>query len=197
MSKSFPKCVSLVLVLLLVFAFVGCKQKPVENIKPVVPAISIKDNAAITVVYLEKKGPYTETGKSMGELFALLGKKNLKPRNYPMATFYDDPEQVKPEDARYEVMSQFVGEFKGDKDLKVKEIPGQKVASTLYVGPYEKCAPTYKKLYGWMMDNKYEVCGAAIEKYLNDPMKVKPEELKTEICIPVKAATGEVETEGE
>jgi len=196
MSNFLHKSVLLVSVILLVFVFISCEQKPVEKVEPITPAINIKDNAAVTVVYLEKKGPYTETGKSMGELFSMMGKRNLKMRNYPMGLYYDDPEQVKPEDTRYEVMCQFVGEFKGDDDLKVKEIPAQKVASTVYVGPYEKCAPTYKKLYSWIVENKYEPCGVSFEKYLNAPDKVKAEELKTEICVPVKAATEEGKKEG-
>jgi len=197
MSKSFTKCVVLLLVMLLLFVFWGCKQKLAEKPKPVMPAISVKELAPAKVVYLERQGPYSETDKSFEELFTLMEKKNIQVSGAPMGIFYDDPEKVKPEETKYEVMCSFTGDFNGDADLQVKEQAGQKVVSTIYIGPYEKCAPTYKKLYGWMMDNKYEVCGASIEKYLNDPMKVKPEELKTEICIPVKAATEEEKTEGE
>lgn len=189
MLKFFQKSMVLVLIGLLVFAL-GCKEKPVEKPpEPTKPEISVKEIAAITVVYLEKKGPYSETGKAMAELFGFMGKKNLKPRNFPMGVFHDDPEKVASEKTRYEVMSQFVGEFKGDKELKVKELPAQKVAMVLYTGPYEKCMPTYKELFGWIIENKYEPYGPCMEKYLNDPSQVPPEELKTEICVPVKAKT--------
>jgi AraC family transcriptional regulator len=178
----------LALVVLAVFLLTGCPEKTAETPpEPDKPAIAETDMGAKTVVYLEKKGPYGETGKAMEELYTLLGKKELKPRNYPMACYYDDPNTVDPKETKYEVFTEFVGEFKGDKDLKVKEIPAQKMAKMLYVGPYEKCEPAYKELYGWIAKNNYEICGPSYEKYLNDPSKVAPEELKTEILVPIKA----------
>lgn len=189
MIKSYHKSILLVFVLLLVFAFSGCKKKPAQ--KPAAPEISVKETTPVTVVYLEKKGPYSEAGKAFEEIFALMGKKNVKLSAAPMGVYYDNPEQVKPEETRYEVMCPFTGEFKGDEELKVKELPAQEIASVIYTGPYEECGPTYKKLYGWITENNYEPVGAPIEKYLNDPSKVKPEELKTEICVPVKAKAEE------
>jgi len=187
MRTSYTKYSALVLIVLAVFLFLGCPERTAETPEPEKSEIAATDMDAMTVVYLEKKGPYQETGKAMGELFALMGKKELKMRNYPMACYYDDPNKVDPKETRYEVFSEFVGEFKGDKELKVKEIPAQKMAKVLYVGPYEKCEPAYKELYGWIGKNNYEVCGPSYEKYLNDPSKVAPEELKTEIMVPIKA----------
>jgi AraC family transcriptional regulator len=185
MYKSFYRASLLVLTVLLVFALFGCKEKPEEKPEPAEPEMSIKKTMPATVVYLEKKGPYKETGKAMDELFALMKKKNIEFAGAPMGMYYDDPEKVKPEETKYEVMCPFKGEFAGDDELKVKEIPSQEIASTIYVGPYDMCGPTYKKLFGWMAEKKLVPAGAVIEKYLNDPKKVKPEELKTEICVPV------------
>ncbi|MCK4395876.1 GyrI-like domain-containing protein [candidate division WOR-3 bacterium] len=192
MLKSFNKSMLLVLSILLVFSLFGCKEKPAEEPKQVEPEISIKETTPLTVVYLEKKGPYAETGKSMEELFALIEKKDVKLSGAPMGMYYDDPEKVKSEETRYEVLCPFEGEFKGDEELRVKELPAQKVACVLYTGPYDKCAPTYKKLFGWIAGQNLVPTGAPVEKYLNDPSKVKPEELKTEILVPVKS---KVETE--
>lgn len=188
MLTSNNRWVVVLLGIVAVFLFLGCPERTAETPpEPEKPEIAATDMDAMTVVYLEKKGPYLETGKAMGELFTLMGKKELKMRNYPMACYYDDPNKVDPKETRYEVFSEFVGEFKGDKELKVKEIPAQKMAKVLYVGPYDKCEPTYKGLYGWIAKNNYEPCGPSYEKYLNDPSKVAPEELKTEIMVPIKA----------
>ncbi len=188
MSASYRKGMLLLLVVFATFLLYSCAEKPQEKApEPTKTEITTKDRGSITVVYLEKKGPYSETGKAMEELFALMGKKNLKMRNQPMGVYYDDPGKVAPEETHYEVLSQFIGEFKGDDELKVKEMPAQKVAMVLYTGPYEKCEPIYKELYSWIGKNNYEQCGPTMEKYLNDPRKVKPEELKTEILVPIKA----------
>ncbi|TET22791.1 MAG: GyrI-like domain-containing protein [Candidatus Cloacimonadota bacterium] len=187
MSASYRKGMLLLLAVFVVFLLFSCAEKPQEKApEPTKTEITTKDMDAITVVYLDKKGPYSETEKAMEELFVLMGKKNLKMRNQPMGAYYDDPEKVPPEETKYEVLSQFIGEFKGDDELKVKEIPAQKVAMVLYTGPYEKCEPIYKELYSWIAKNNYEPCGPSMEKYLNDPRKIKPEELKTEILIPIK-----------
>ena len=185
MYKSFYRASLLVLTVLLVFALFGCKEKPEEKPEPVEPEMSVKKTMPFTVVYLEKKGPYNETGTAMDELFALMKKKNVEFAGAPMGMYYDDPEKVKPEETRYEVMCPFKGEFAGDEELKVKEIPSQEIASTIYVGPYEECMSTYKKLFGWIEEKKLVPAGPIIEKYLNNPKEVKPEELKTEICVPV------------
>ncbi len=182
----------LALAVLAVFLLTGCPEKTAETPpEPEKPEIAATDMDAMTVVYIEKKGPYGETGKTMEELLGLMKGKELKMRNAPMACYYDDPNTVDPKETRYEVLSQFVGEFKGDKDLKVKEIPAQKMAKMLYVGPYEKCEPAYKEMYGWIAENNYEPCGPSFERYLNDPSKVTPEELQTEILVPIKAKTAE------
>jgi AraC family transcriptional regulator len=188
MLTSCNKWAVALLAIAMAFLFLGCPEKTAETPpEPEKPEITATDMDAMTVVYLEKKGPYGETGNAMMELFTLMGKKELKMRNYPMACYYDDPNTVDPKETRYEVFSEFVGEFKGDKDLKVKEIPVQKMAKMLYVGPYEKCEPAYREMYGWIAKNNYEPCGPSYEKYLNDPSKVAPEELKTEILVPIKA----------
>ena len=191
MFKLLYKYILLVAFLAVVFA--GCKQKPaqkpVAKKKAVVPEVSIRETTALKVVYLEEKGPYSETGKSMQKLFSLMTKKNLRPAGMPMGIFYDNPEVVKPEETRYEVLSPFTGEFKGDNELKVKELPAQKVAVLIYKGPYEKSATAYKKLFDWLAKNNYEPAGAPMEKYLTLPSQVAPPDLKTEILVPVKPKT--------
>ena len=191
MFKSLHKY--MLLVVFVIFSLAGCKQKPAQKPaaekKTVVPEVSIKETVALKVVYLEEKGPYSETGKSMQKLFSLMTKKNLKPSGPPMGIFYDNPEVVKPEETRYEVLSPFIGEFKGDNELKVKELPAQKVAVIIYKGPYEKSATAYKKLFDWLAKNNYAPAGAPMEKYLTLPSQVAPPELKTEILIPVKPKT--------
>ena len=51
--------------------------------------------------------------------------------------------------------------------------------------PYEKSAPTYKKLFEWIAANHTKVAGPTWEVYLNDPRKVSPEEILTEIYAPI------------
>jgi effector-binding domain-containing protein len=62
-----------------------------------------------------------------------------------------------------------------------------KIAVYLHVGPYEKVGDAYGKVFEFIEKNGYKVAGPPMEKYLDmDPAAVKPEELRTEINIPVE-----------
>ena len=54
------------------------------------------------------------------------------------------------------------------------------------MGPYEGMKSTYEALTEWIQKNGYETEGIAIEYYYNDPRQVAPEEIKTEIQLPLK-----------
>ena len=60
------------------------------------------------------------------------------------------------------------------------------VASIVHVGPYEKSGETINRLMAWMKAEGYVADGPLLESYINNPMQVKPEELKTEIWIPCR-----------
>ncbi len=71
-------------------------------------------------------------------------------------------------------------------DIKTSEIPGGKVASCLYTGPYNEITPAYFALSQWVVANGYESTGVAYEIYLDDPNHTPPKELKTIIQVPLK-----------
>jgi effector-binding domain-containing protein len=60
------------------------------------------------------------------------------------------------------------------------------VASVVHVGPYATLGETIDKLMAWMKVGGCVADGPLLERYLNNPMQVKPEELRTEIWIPCK-----------
>ena len=55
------------------------------------------------------------------------------------------------------------------------------MARILHKGPNEQSAPTYKTLFTWIAENHKRITGPTREVYLNDPRKVPPEEILTEI----------------
>ena len=59
---------------------------------------------------------------------------------------------------------------------------------TLNEGPYEKFGDTYAFLYGqWIAAGKYEPAdGPSLEFYLSDPNTTEPEDLQTEVCVPIR-----------
>ena len=59
------------------------------------------------------------------------------------------------------------------------------VAVAMHVGPYAKAGATIEKMMAWLAANGYESGGPVLERYLDqNPMGMKPEDLRTEIWIP-------------
>ncbi len=59
------------------------------------------------------------------------------------------------------------------------------MAKIIHKGPYEKCGPTYDKLFACLQQNGKTINGPIREVYLNDPHEVPPEEILTEIYAPI------------
>jgi len=87
--------------------------------------------------------------------------------------------------AGVEVAWPVFGIVKGYREIKAYTIPGGKMVRTVHHGPYESCEPTYQKLFTWIETKGLHISGPIREVYLNDPRLVKPEEILTEIFVPV------------
>ncbi|MEZ5126615.1 MAG: GyrI-like domain-containing protein [Thermoleophilia bacterium] len=69
-------------------------------------------------------------------------------------------------------------------DVQLEEIPGGTMASTTHHGPYSSLGAAYGDLQAWMVANGKKPSGPCREVYLNEPDKVSPEEILTEIDWP-------------
>jgi effector-binding domain-containing protein len=75
---------------------------------------------------------------------------------------------------------------KGNREINVYELPAGNMAHTVHRGPYESCEPTYLKLFAWIETQGLQISGPIREVYPNDPRAVKPDEIITEIFVPVR-----------
>lgn len=100
------------------------------------------------------------------------------------------PESVKEANengtAVIEVAWPVMGTVKGSGEITAYELPGGKMVHAIHRGPYEECEPTYRKLFTWIADNSLVMNGPIREVYPNDPREVKPEDIITEIFVPVE-----------
>ena len=58
---------------------------------------------------------------------------------------------------------------------------------TTHFGPYDKLKETYAKLFGeWLMKSDREISqDPCMEFYLNDPESTEPDDLLTDVCLPL------------
>lgn len=69
--------------------------------------------------------------------------------------------------------------------MNLYTLPGGRMARTIHRGPYEACEPVYLKLFAWIEEQGLKITGPIRELYLNDPREVRPEDIMTEILVPV------------
>lgn len=190
-------------VLMVAAVIVGCgggEQQPAKTEAPAQPVFVAQTMTvpAMKVASIAKIGPYGDVGKSISDLMTIVQKEKLAASGMPFGLYFDNPTKVKPESTRYEVCIQVAPTAKnktvGKTGFAIKDAPEMMVAATEYMGPYDKVAPTYEKLYNWIGENKYEAAGPMIEWYLSDPSKVKPESLMAKIGAVVKPVTPPVDT---
>jgi effector-binding domain-containing protein len=190
--------------LMVAAVIVGCggspQQQPAKVEAPAQPVFVAQTMTvpAMKVASIAKIGPYADVGKSISDLMGVVQTEKLTTSGMPFGLYFDNPTKVKPESTRYEVCIQVAPAAKnktvGKTGFAVKDAPEMMVAATEYMGPYDKVAPTYEKLYKWIGENKYEAAGPMIEWYLSDPSKVKPESLQAKIGVAVKAMTPPADT---
>jgi effector-binding domain-containing protein len=77
------------------------------------------------------------------------------------------------------------GNAKASGDIRAYTLPGGKMVRTVHKGPYAECEPTYLNVFAWIAENGLTITGPVREVYPNDPREVQPEDIITEIYIPV------------
>ncbi len=120
--------------------------------------------------------------KSYGAIAQYLGELGEYPVGPPFAAYHNMDMQNLDVEIGFPVSKK----LSGKEDIKASEIPGGKVATCLYIGPYSEMEPVYNEFSQWIKDNGYEATGVTYEFYLNDPRQTPPQEPKTRILFPLK-----------
>lgn len=156
--------------------------------------VMIKQVDNMLVACVSHQGSYQECGHAWDTLFSTLAPEGLLGGDAKMiGVSYDDPDVVAPELLRYEACISVEQEFSPThstnlKNVNFKTITGGCYAVTTHIGPYEKLNETYQKLFGqWLSQSDYEsVDKPCFEVYLNDPESTEPEDLITDIYLPLR-----------
>jgi AraC family transcriptional regulator len=161
------------------------------TIKPEIK--TIKD---INVISARETGSYPEAApKAWGRVMKFAyGNRLMNKEVRSIGISHDDPSVTAPEQIRYDACVDIDADLKSpdlknNDNLEKKTIAAGKYAMFLHKGAYENFAQTYSYIFNdWLPENDYQVSDdkTCFEIYLNrDPRKTKPENLKTEIYIPL------------
>ncbi|MFH2109676.1 MAG: MerR family transcriptional regulator [Candidatus Bathyarchaeota archaeon] len=151
----------------------------------------VKDVPGLRVLSKRETGSYDETiGRLIGDLMRVLYAPENQ-RNYvkivgPVMTIYHD-EEYKEEGADVEVAVPVTGKLVvEDPAVEVRNLEPCRVVSLVHRGSYETIGQAYQRLHGYVSEKSLEIAGPMRDLYLNDPNKVAPDEIMTEVQAPIR-----------
>jgi AraC family transcriptional regulator len=140
-------------------------------------------------VGLEHRGPYHDIGATFGLLFTHLAKANLTGQIVGVfGRYVDDPKLVAPADLRSHACAFLRHSIAAPAPLETFDAGGGPHAVLIYMGPYSAMQPAYDWLFGvWLPQSGHIPRDApCLEINLNTPDTTAPQDLLTEICLPLE-----------
>ncbi len=121
-------------------------------------------------------------GAAYGTIMHYLGELGEQPAGAPFTAYYS----MDMTDLDLEIGLPVARNLPGRDTIQASELPGGRVATCRYTGPYDTIAAAYEALSAWMAEQGHIPTGVAYENYLNDPADTPPEALQTMIVFPLK-----------
>jgi AraC family transcriptional regulator len=152
--------------------------------------VTIKPIPPTRVIFVRDTGPYGHSAMNAWEkLCRWAGPRGLlngKPTFIGLS--HDDPDVTPAAKIRYDACLVATRDVQPEGEIGVQEIGGGDYAVTVHKGPYENLSATYAALCGqWIPQKGYRLRTLPpLEIYLNSPESTPPEELLTEVCVPVE-----------
>jgi AraC family transcriptional regulator len=151
--------------------------------------VAIRTAGPMRLAAVPHKGPYFDISHAFQKLSGVMASRNLFAKAGRMvAVFYDDP-QTKPwPELRSHAAFEMTSDAALDPPLEEVSLSGGREAVMTYRGPYAGLPAAYDQLFGvWLPSSGEEPADApAFEVYLNTPMDTAPEDLITELHLPLK-----------
>ena len=152
----------------------------------------IKTIKAKRMIYAQGQGSYFESYKKAWPKVCAYAMQNqlFGPVNEYIGIGLDDPSLTETENLRYNACIT-IGQVSVPEDpenqIKVLEIPEGNYVIFTHRGPYEELKNSYHYIYGqWLSESKVKLRNQyCLQRYLNSPEDAQPEELLTEIMVPV------------
>jgi AraC family transcriptional regulator len=162
------------------------RRKKANPMKPEIKILPVQK-----VLFVRKNGPYDKAAaEAWGALMKFAYSRRLMSKDTKgIGISHDSPEITPEEKIRYDACITFEGDIKQEGEAGIQTIAGGKYAVFLHKGPYTG----FSRTYGYIMAEWYPESGEkfrdlpCFELYLNrDPRRTKPQNLRTEIYVPIK-----------
>jgi AraC family transcriptional regulator len=134
-------------------------------------------------------GPYTAISEAFGKLGEIAARSGLlqSPDVNMIGVFYDDPETTPPNQLQSDAALSIAKDAVLPGGVTEGWLPAGRYARTVHCGPYTGLPDTWARFMGEWLPRSGHQPGRAVsyEIYRNTPMTVPPEELRTELYLPL------------
>jgi AraC family transcriptional regulator len=157
--------------------------------RPAMYPVTIRTEAPIRLVAVPHRGAYHQISRAFQKLSAVMAARDLFGKAGRMiAVFYDDPQSVPEPDLRSHAGFEITAPANLAAPLEEVTLPAGRQAVLTYTGPYAGLPAAYDELFGvWLPASGEEPADSpSFEVYLNSPMDTAPENLVTELHLPLK-----------
>ena len=151
--------------------------------------IEIRNLPQIDIAALLHRGAYDAASETYDKLDRLCDARDLwRLSRGLIMVFCDDPDQVAMADLRSYAGIEVAPGLDVSAPLVTLTLPAGRHAVLHHTGPYTGLRAAYDQIYTDWFPTSGEAPGKAwaFERYLNTPLNTAPEDLRTDICIPLK-----------
>lgn len=143
------------------------------------------------VLFVRRMGPYKEAAEAAwGTLCCFAYGRSLMTNDTLLIGIgHDSPEITVEDKIRFDACVTCSAGVKPEGEVGVQTIKGGRYAVFLHKGPYEELSETYRNIFAdWLAASGFNLRDHPhFEVYLNrDPRRTKPENLRTEMWVPVE-----------
>jgi len=159
--------------------------KPMQE--PSKMTVSIQARPAMSVAYVHHIGPYEQCSEAWGTLLEWAAEQGELAKSPSMLGIcYDDPDITDGANVRYDACLT-LEDFEPEGKIGKKRLPAGDYAVVRHRGPYSGLGDVYRELFGqWLPASGREPANApCLEQYWNDPEGTEPDELETDILLPL------------
>lgn len=150
--------------------------------------IKVKDATPFWFVYMEFKGSRIETPEKVNIFLQEIRKQKLQTSisSGLFCILFDSPFQVGEVRDVWALGFEIPEDIPVQLPLKKSQYHYRKIATMIYKGSYDTVGDAYNIILPYLGERDFEIVGPPVEKWLDDPYRVNPEECRTELIIPVR-----------
>ena len=113
--------------------------------------VTVVDVKPQLVAGIRQRGHYRKIAELLPKLYEYAAKKDAKFTAPPVFVCHETPEEAieadKTGNAHIEVAAPIAEKIEETKEIKCYTLPGGTMAKIIHKGPYDKCEPTYNKIF--------------------------------------------------